>query len=97
MDVKIADMSLSLAPVCSAAKSSRFPKGDVSWQPYAREEFNCYGSVLNFRYQNIGLVAMGLAYLRKRRGWEIGTEPSVAIVDTGMARSFSTDTLRRGT
>jgi hypothetical protein len=40
---------------------------------------------------------MGLAYLRKSRGWEIGTEPSVAIVDTGMARSFSTDTLRRGT
>jgi hypothetical protein len=39
---------------------------------------------------------MGLAYLCKSRGCAIGTEPSVAIVDTGMARSFTTDTLHSG-
>jgi hypothetical protein len=30
------------------------------------------------------------------RGWEIGIGPSVVIVDKGMARSFSTDTLHSG-
>jgi lipid-binding SYLF domain-containing protein len=30
------------------------------------------------------------------RGWEIGTGPSVVIVDKGMARSFTTDTIHNG-
>ena len=30
------------------------------------------------------------------RGWEIGTGPSVVIVDTGMARSFTADTMHSG-
>jgi len=37
-----------------------------------------------------------LDYLRKSGGWEIGTGPSVVIVDTGMARSMATTTLRKG-
>jgi lipid-binding SYLF domain-containing protein len=35
-------------------------------------------------------------WVNNTRGWEIGTGPSVVIVDTGMARSFSTDTLHSG-
>jgi lipid-binding SYLF domain-containing protein len=37
-----------------------------------------------------------LAYLRKSGGWEIGTGRSVVIVDTGMAKSLTTTTLRKG-
>jgi lipid-binding SYLF domain-containing protein len=37
-----------------------------------------------------------LAYLRKSGGWEIGSGPSVVIVDAGMARSLTTTTLRKG-
>src|SRR5467141_2129177 len=37
-----------------------------------------------------------LDYLRRSGGWEIGTGPSVVIVDEGMARSFTTTTLRKG-
>ncbi len=37
-----------------------------------------------------------LAYLRKSGGWEIGTGPSVVIVDKGMARSFTTTTVKKG-
>jgi lipid-binding SYLF domain-containing protein len=37
-----------------------------------------------------------LAYLRKSRGWEIGSGPSIVIVDTGMAKSLTTTTLRKG-
>ena len=35
-------------------------------------------------------------WINNTRGWEIGTGPSVVIVDKGMARSFSTDTLHSG-
>jgi lipid-binding SYLF domain-containing protein len=35
-------------------------------------------------------------WINSTRGWEIGTGPSVVIVDKGMARSFSTNTLHSG-
>jgi lipid-binding SYLF domain-containing protein len=35
-------------------------------------------------------------WVNNTRGWEIGTGPSVVIVDKGMARSFSTDTMHGG-
>jgi lipid-binding SYLF domain-containing protein len=35
-------------------------------------------------------------WVNNTRGWEIGTGPSVVVVDKGMARSFSTDTLHSG-
>src|SRR5205809_4425455 len=35
-------------------------------------------------------------WVNNTRGWEIGTGPSVVIVDKGMARSFSTDTMHSG-
>ena len=36
-----------------------------------------------------------LNYLHKSGGWEIGTGPSVVVVDTGMTRSLTTTTLRK--
>ena len=35
-------------------------------------------------------------WVNNTRGWEIGTGPSVVIVDKGMARGFTTDTLHGG-
>jgi lipid-binding SYLF domain-containing protein len=35
-------------------------------------------------------------WVNNTRGWEIGTGPSVVIVDKGMARSFNTNTLHSG-
>jgi lipid-binding SYLF domain-containing protein len=35
-------------------------------------------------------------WVNNTHGWEIGTGPSVVIVDKGMARSFSTDTMHSG-
>ena len=36
-----------------------------------------------------------LAYLNKSGGWELGTGPSIVVVDTGMAKSLTTITLRK--
>ena len=41
-------------------------------------------------------VASNATVASNTRGWEIGTGPSVVIVDKGMARSFTTDTLHSG-
>src|SRR5436305_124527 len=35
-------------------------------------------------------------WVNNTRGWEIGTGPSVVIVDKGMARSLTTDTMHSG-
>jgi len=35
-------------------------------------------------------------WINNTRGWEIGTGPSVVLVDKGMARSFTTDTMYSG-
>jgi lipid-binding SYLF domain-containing protein len=35
-------------------------------------------------------------WINNTHGWEIGTGPSVALVDKGMARSFTTDTMHGG-
>src|SRR5262249_25068084 len=49
-----------------------------------------YGYALFLMNQN------AVDWVNNTRGWEIGTGPSVVIVDKGMARSFSTDTLHSG-
>src|SRR6266550_6836297 len=45
-----------------------------------------YGYALFFMNQK------AVDWINNTRGWEIGTGPSVVIVDKGMARSFTTDT-----
>jgi lipid-binding SYLF domain-containing protein len=49
-----------------------------------------YGYALFFMNQR------ALDWIHQTRGWEIGTGPSVVIVDKGMARSFTTSTMHSG-
>ena len=49
-----------------------------------------YGYALFFMNQR------SVDWINSTRGWEIGTGPSVVIVDKGMARSFSSNTLQSG-
>jgi lipid-binding SYLF domain-containing protein len=48
-----------------------------------------YGYALFFMNQK------AVDYLRRSDGWEIGTGPSVVVVDTGMARTMTTTTLKK--
>jgi len=66
---------------------------------YYRTHAASYGlqaGVQRFGYALFFMTNNDLDYLRKSGGWEIGTGPSVVIVDEGMARSFTTTTLRKG-
>ena len=49
-----------------------------------------YGYALFLMNQN------AVNWVNNTRGWSIGTGPSVVVVDKGMARSFTTDTLHSG-
>jgi len=66
---------------------------------YYRTHAASYGlqaGVQKFGYALFFMTDNDLDYLRRSGGWEIGTGPSVVIVDTGMARSMTTTTLRKG-
>ena len=49
-----------------------------------------YGYALFFMNQK------AVDWINSTRGWEIGTGPSVVLVDKGMARDFTTDTMHSG-
>jgi lipid-binding SYLF domain-containing protein len=49
-----------------------------------------YGYALFFMNQK------AVNWINNTHGWEIGTGPSVVLVDKGMARSFTTDTMHSG-
>jgi len=46
-----------------------------------------------FGYALFFMTDSGLSYLDKSEGWEVGTGPSLVIVDDGFAKSMSTTTL----
>ena len=48
----------------------------------------------SFGYALFFMTDSGLKYLDKSGGWEIGTGPSIVVVDEGMARSMTTTTLQ---
>ena len=50
----------------------------------------------SFGYALFFIDRKGLDYLKKSSGWEIGVEPSLVIVDEGMARTLSTTTVKSG-
>lgn len=66
---------------------------------YFRTHAASYGlqaGVQRFGYALFFMTDNDLDYLRRSGGWEIGTGPSVVIIDEGMARSFTTTTQRKG-
>ena len=62
------------------------------WEQYANERFQA--GIQSFGYALFFMSDSALSYLRRSEGWEIGTGPSVVIVDQGMARQLSTTTLK---
>jgi len=60
---------------------------------YYRSVAASYGfqaGIQKFSYVPFFMMDPTLKYLDKSDGWEIGTSPSVVIVDKGMAQSLST-------
>lgn len=62
----------------------------------AAASYGLQAGVQKFGYAMFFMTSDALEYLRKSEGWEIGTGPSVVIVDQGMARTISSTTLQEG-
>src|SRR3989440_10003213 len=58
--------------------------------------YGLQAGVQKFGYALFLMTQDAVNWVNNTRGWEIGTGPSVVVVDKGMARSFTTDTLHSG-
>jgi lipid-binding SYLF domain-containing protein len=66
---------------------------------YYRSVAASYGlqaGVQSFGYALMFMDDASLDYLHKSKGWEIGTGPSVVIVDKGMGKSLTSTTVKSG-
>lgn len=62
----------------------------------AAASYGFQAGVQKFGYALFFMTDSSLAYLNKSGGWEIGTGPSIVVVDAGMAKSMTTTTLQKG-
>jgi lipid-binding SYLF domain-containing protein len=58
--------------------------------------FGLQAGVQSFGYALLFMDDASLRYLEESDGWEIGTGPSVVILDKGFARNMSSTTLQKG-
>ncbi|MFI5323924.1 MAG: YSC84-related protein [Thermodesulfobacteriota bacterium] len=58
--------------------------------------YGLQAGVQSFGYVLFFMDSASLNYLEKSDGWEIGTGPSVVLLDAGWAKSMSSTTLRNG-
>jgi lipid-binding SYLF domain-containing protein len=68
----------------------------VAFYNTAAASYGLQAGVQRFGYALFFMTDEALGYLRKSEGWEIGTGPSVVLVDKGMARNISSTTLQEG-
>jgi lipid-binding SYLF domain-containing protein len=50
----------------------------------------------SFGYVLFFMDEASLAYLKKSAGWELGTGPSLVVLDKGIGKNFSTTTMHKG-
>ncbi len=66
----------------------------VAFYNTAAASYGLQAGVQRYGYAMFFMTDEALNYLRKSDGWEIGTGPSVVIVDEGVARGISSTTAR---
>lgn len=57
--------------------------------------YGLQAGIQKFGYALIFMSDSALQYLNKSDGWEIGVGPSIVVVDTGVAKTFTTTTARK--
>jgi lipid-binding SYLF domain-containing protein len=57
--------------------------------------YGLQAGVQKFGYALFFVTDSSLAHLKKSSGWELGTGPSIVVVDAGMAKSLTTTTLQK--
>jgi lipid-binding SYLF domain-containing protein len=68
----------------------------VAYYNTVAASYGFQAGIQKFGYAMFFMNDASLNYLRKTGGFEVGTAPSLVVVDTGIARSLSTTTLNKG-
>ena len=68
----------------------------VAYYNTVAASYGFQAGVQKFGYAMFFMNNASLNYLKKSRGWEVGSAPSLVVVDTGMAKSLSTTSLKKG-
>jgi lipid-binding SYLF domain-containing protein len=68
----------------------------VSYYRSVAASYGLQAGVQSFGYALLFMDDASLAYLDKSDGWEIGSGPSVVVVDKGAAKTLSSTTLQKG-
>jgi len=58
--------------------------------------FGLQAGVQSFGYSLLFMDDASLRYLEKSKGWEIGTGPSIVVLDKGFGKNLSSTTLQKG-
>jgi lipid-binding SYLF domain-containing protein len=68
----------------------------VSYYRSIAGSFGLQAGVQSFGYALLFMDDASLRYIEESEGWEIGTGPSVVILDKGFAKNMSSTTLQKG-
>src|SRR5262249_36572700 len=68
----------------------------VAYYNIGSASYGLQAGVQRYGYALFFMTEDALNYLRKSDGWEIGTGPSVVLVDEGVAKSVTTTSAREG-
>jgi lipid-binding SYLF domain-containing protein len=74
----------------------RVKGSSVAYYRSVAASYGLQAGVQSFGYVLMFMDDASLAYLDKSDGWEIGSGPSVVVVDKGMGKTLSSTTLRSG-
>src|SRR5277367_6407757 len=69
--------------------------GTVGYYHTSAVSYGLQAGVQTYSYVLFFMNHKALNYINKSGGWEIGTGPSIVIVDTGMAKSMSIKTINK--
>jgi len=67
----------------------------VGYYSTAAASYGLQAGAQSFGYALFFMTESALEYLKKSSGWEIGTGPSIVIVDSGLAGSLTTTTAKK--
>ncbi len=67
----------------------------VGYYNIVAASYGLQAGVQSFAYAMFFMTDSALDYLENSAGWEIGSGPSVVIVDTGMAKTLTTSTVQK--
>lgn len=70
--------------------------GTIGYYNSVAASYGLQAGIQNFGYALFFMTPSSMSYLHKQGGWELGSAPSLVVVDQGVSGSLSTNNLKKG-